>query len=284
MPGDLLGAADIRRLAAELDLRPTKQRGQNFVIDPNTVQRIVREADLRPTDIVLEVGPGLGSLTLALLPHVARVIAVEIDPTLAKALPETVRERAPEFFDRFEVRNDDACRLQRVQPEPTALVANLPYNVSVPVLIHLFTELPSIERALVMVQREVGERLAAAPGSKAYGVPSVKMQWFGDVRLAGAVPRAVFWPEPNVDSVLVRIERGTPPDGSRELTFAIVDAAFNQRRKMLRRSLVGFAAPPQIEAALVQLGYSPEARGEELSVQDFAALTRMVDDRHTLQS
>lgn len=284
MPGELLGAAEIRRIAAELDVRPTKQLGQNFVIDPNTVLRIARTAELQPGDVVLEVGPGLGSLTLALLPHVEAVIAVEVDPVLAQALPQTVAQFLPQFQDRLRVLATDALTLQGVQPPPTALVANLPYNVSVPVLIHLFTELPSIQHALVMVQREVGERLAASPGTKAYGIPSVKMQWFGDVELAGSVSRTVFWPEPNVDSVLVRIERREPPVGSQQQTFTLVDAAFGQRRKMLRRSLEGIAPPDRVADALTGLGKSAQARGEELDVWDFAALARTLGNPHTLPS
>jgi 16S rRNA (adenine1518-N6/adenine1519-N6)-dimethyltransferase len=284
VPGELLGAAEIRRLAAELSVRPTKQLGQNFVIDPNTVQRIVRAADVHADDVVLEVGPGLGSLTLALLPMVSAVIAVEIDPVLAHALPKTIAQFAPDHRDRLHVIEADALHLKEVHPIPTALVANLPYNVSVPVLLHLFADFPSVRRGLVMVQREVGERLAASPGTKAYGVPSVKMQWYADVHLAGAISRSVFWPEPNVDSVLVRIERRDPPTGSREATFALVDAAFGQRRKMLRGALHAFASAPQIEAALTTLGLPPQVRGEELTVQDFAALAQILVEPHTLPS
>ena len=205
----LLGPAEVRQLAAELDLRPTKQRGQNFVIDANTVRRIVREAGVGPDDVVLEVGPGLGSLTLALLEVGARVVAIEIDERLATRLPVTVAEHAPEALDRLHVVTADALRVTEVPgPPPTTLVANLPYNVSVPVLLHLLTLLPSLERGLVMVQAEVADRLAAGPGSKVYGIPSVKAAWFADVRRAGTVGRHVFWPEPNVDSGLVVV--GTP--------------------------------------------------------------------------
>jgi 16S rRNA (adenine1518-N6/adenine1519-N6)-dimethyltransferase len=284
VPGELLGAADIRRLAADLNVRPTKQLGQNFVIDPNTVQRIVRAADVQATDVVLEVGPGLGSLTLALLPEVAELIAVEIDPVLAEALPQTVARFAPDHRERLHVIATDALSLRDVIPAPTALVANLPYNVSVPVLLHLFAVLPSVQHALVMVQREVGERLAASPRTKAYGVPSVKMQWYADVHLAGSISRSVFWPEPKVDSVLVRIERREPPAGSRESTFALIDAAFGQRRKMLRGALHDYASAGRIESALEALGLSPQARGEELTVQDFAGLARLLAGPHTLPS
>ena len=200
----LLGPADVRLLAAELDLRPTKQRGQNFVIDANTVRRIVRESGVGPDDVVVEVGPGLGSLTLALLEVARRVVAIEVDPLLAGRLPATVAELAPAQADRLEVVTADAMRVTEVPgPPPTALVANLPYNVSVPVLLHLLALLPSLERGLVMVQAEVADRLAAGPGSKVYGVPSVKAAWFADVRRAGSVGRTVFWPAPNVDSGLV---------------------------------------------------------------------------------
>ena len=203
----LLGPADVRSLAAELDLRPTKQRGQNFVIDANTVRRIVRESGVTATDVVVEVGPGLGSLTLALLEVAGRVIAIEIDDRLAARLPETITTYAPGQVDRFEVVLADAMRVDALPgPAPTALVANLPYNVSVPVLLHLLALLPSLERGLVMVQAEVADRLAAPPGSKVYGVPSVKAAWYADVRKAGAIGRNVFWPAPNVDSGLVVLD------------------------------------------------------------------------------
>src|SRR3954452_15998589 len=195
----LLGPADVRSLAASLDLRPTKQRGQNFVIDANTVRRIVRESGVGPDDVVVEVGPGLGSLTLALLEVAGRVVAIEVDDRLAALLPETIAAYAPGQADRFEVVLADAMRVDTVPgPAPTALVANLPYNVSVPVLLHLLTLLPSLQHGLVMVQSEVAERLAAAPGSKVYGIPSVKAAWFADVRRAGTIGRNVFWPAPNV--------------------------------------------------------------------------------------
>ncbi len=200
----LLGPADVRSLAARFDVRPTKQRGQNFVIDANTVRRIVRAAGVGPDDVVVEVGPGLGSLTLGLLGEVSRVVAVEVDPVLAAALPETLTTYAGDLAGRCEVVVADAMRIEAIPgPPPTALVANLPYNVSVPVLLHLLSLLPSLERGLVMVQAEVADRLAAAPGSKVYGVPSVKAAWYADVRRAGAVGRNVFWPAPNVDSGLV---------------------------------------------------------------------------------
>jgi 16S rRNA (adenine1518-N6/adenine1519-N6)-dimethyltransferase len=272
----MLGPAEVRQLAARLDVRPTKQRGQNFVIDPNTVRRIVREAGLRPDDVVVEVGPGLGSLTLALLDGVSRVVAIEIDPVLAAALPETLATYAPALADRCEVLRADALRLDSVPgPPPTALVANLPYNVSVPVLLHLLALLPSLERGLVMVQSEVADRLAAGPGSKVYGVPSVKAAWYADVRRAGAVGRNVFWPAPNVDSGLVAWTRREPPatTATREQVFAVVDAAFAHRRKGLRGALRTLAG--SIEAASVALesvGIDPLARGESLTVGQFARI------------
>jgi 16S rRNA (adenine1518-N6/adenine1519-N6)-dimethyltransferase len=272
----LLGPADVRSLADRLGIRPTKQRGQNFVIDANTVRRIVRTAGLDASDVVVEVGPGLGSLTLALLGSVSRVVAIEVDPLLAAALPATARELAPEHADRLDVVTADALRVTELPgPAPTALVANLPYNVSVPVLLHLMTLLPTLRKGLVMVQSEVADRLAAPPGSRTYGVPSVKAAWFADVRRAGAVGRTVFWPAPNVDSGLVAWERRDPPatQVSREQVFAVVDAAFAQRRKALRsalRPLAGSAA--LVDAALAHAGISPMARGESLGVEDFARL------------
>ena len=272
----LLGSADVRALAAGLDLRPTKQRGQNFVIDPNTVRRIVREAGVGPGDVVVEVGPGLGSLTLALLAEVSRVVAIEVDPVLAAALPATLASYAPGQAARCEVVAADALRIEEVPgPPPTALVANLPYNVSVPVLLHLLGLLPSLEKGLVMVQSEVADRLAAAPGSKVYGIPSVKAAWYADVRRAGAIGRSVFWPAPNVDSGLVAWTRRPPPSttATREQVFAVVDAAFAHRRKALRgalRDLAGSAAAA--EAALAAAGVDPLARGESLTVEQFARL------------
>ncbi|SDD98716.1 16S rRNA (adenine(1518)-N(6)/adenine(1519)-N(6))-dimethyltransferase RsmA [Nocardioides lianchengensis] len=271
----LLGPAEVRQLAAELDLRPTKQRGQNFVIDPNTVRRIVRESGIGSDDVVVEVGPGLGSLTLALLEAAGRVVALEVDPLLAGRLPATIGEYAPEQADRFEVVLTDAMRVTEVPgPPPTALVANLPYNVSVPVLLHLLQLLPSLERGLVMVQAEVADRLAAAPGSKVYGVPSVKAAWYADVRKAGAVGRNVFWPAPNVDSGLVSWTRREPPatTATREQVFAVVDAAFAQRRKALRGVLRALAPSEVVDAALAGAGVDPLARGESLRVEDFVRI------------
>ncbi len=272
----LLGAAAIRELAGRLGVAPTKQWGQNFVVDANTVRRIVRAGDVGPQDVVVEVGPGLGSLTLALLEQAHRVVAIEIDPRLAQALPETVAAMAPSRADDLEVVHGDALRVAELPgPAPTALVANLPYNVSVPVVLHLLATFPSIERVLVMVQLEVAERLAARPGSRTYGVPSVKAAWYGDVRLAGTVSRSIFWPVPNVDSGLVRIDRREPPavEVSRAEVFACVDAAFAQRRKTLRAALKGWAGSADAaEAALVEAGIDPRTRGEQLDVEQFAAL------------
>lgn len=273
----LLGPADIRDLAARLGVRPTKQRGQNFVIDANTVRRIVRTAEVRPDDVVVEVGPGLGSLTLALLEAADRVTAVEIDDVLAAALPATVAARLPGRADRFALVHADALRLTDLPgPAPTALVANLPYNVAVPVLLHMLARFPTIERTLVMVQSEVADRLAAPPGSKVYGVPSVKAAWYAHVKRAGAIGRSVFWPAPNVDSGLVSLTRRAEPlatTASRDQVFAVVDAAFAQRRKTLRAALSGWAgSAAAAEAALTAAGISPQARGESLTVEDFIAI------------
>jgi 16S rRNA (adenine1518-N6/adenine1519-N6)-dimethyltransferase len=276
MAGGLLGPAEIRALADAHGIRPTKSLGQNFVVDPNTVRRIVRTADLRPDDVVLEVGSGLGSLTLALLPAARRVVAVEIDPVLAATLPVTVEQHRPDLADRLEVVTADALRLSAVPgPAPTALVANLPYNVAVPVLLHLLEAVPSLRQCLVMVQAEVADRLAAPPGSRTYGVPSAKAAWWADVSRAGAVPRTVFWPAPNVDSGLVRLTRRPPPDttASRAEVFAVVDAAFAQRRKTLRAALAGWAGSPgAAEDALRAAGVDPGARGEALGIAEFAAV------------
>jgi 16S rRNA (adenine1518-N6/adenine1519-N6)-dimethyltransferase len=270
----LLGPAAIRDLAQQLELRPTKTLGQNFLHDANTIRRIVRTAELTAEDVVLEVGPGLGSLTLGLLHGAAHVTAVEIDPRLAALLPRTVAERAPALADRLTVVGADALRIRELPgPAPTALVANLPYNVAVPVLLHLLELLPTLRRALVLVQAEVAERLAAAPGTAAYGVPSAKAAWYGGVRRAGNVGRRVFWPEPNVDSGLVALDRRPPPPGDRAATFTVIDAAFATRRKGLRAALARWAgSPAAAEARLRAAGIDPTTRGEQLSVTDFARL------------
>lgn len=285
----LLGGGDIRALAAELDIRPTKKWGQNFVTDPNTVERIVRAAGLADDDVVVEVGPGLGSLTLALLPHAQQVIAIEVDPRLAERLPRTVAERAPEFSGRLTVLPADAMQVVRLEVDgavvqPTALVANLPYNISVPVVLHLLATFPSITKVLVMVQKEVADRLAAGPGSKVYGVPSVKARWYGEVEAAGNVGTSVFWPVPHVESGLVRITRTHPPAcaSSRDEVFAVIDAGFAQRRKALRGALSSYAGGAAIaEAALRQAGIDPGLRGEQLDVSAFARLADALASERT---
>lgn len=267
-------------LAERLGIRPTKQLGQNFVHDANTVRRIVAAAGVGRPDMVLEVGPGLGSLTLALLDVVDSVVAVEIDPVLARHLPVTVADRAPELAARLSVVEADALRVTAADlpAVPTALVANLPYNVAVPVLLHLLAELPSIAVALVMVQAEVADRLAAEPGSRTYGVPSVKAGFFGTVRRAGAVGTQVFWPVPRVESGLVRIERFAQPPWPmdaehRRRVFAVIDAAFAQRRKTLRAALATWAgSPAEAERRLLAAGISPTARGETLDTAAFVRL------------
>nr|WP_202456963.1 MULTISPECIES: 16S rRNA (adenine(1518)-N(6)/adenine(1519)-N(6))-dimethyltransferase RsmA [unclassified Streptomyces] len=264
-------------MAAALGVRPTKQRGQNFVIDANTVRRIVRTAEVRPDDVVVEVGPGLGSLTLALLETAAHVTAVEIDDVLAEALPATVQARLPEKAASFGLVHSDAMLVGELPgPAPTALVANLPYNVAVPVLLHMLDTFPTIERTLVMVQAEVADRLAAGPGSRVYGVPSVKANWYAEVKRAGSIGRNVFWPAPNVDSGLVSLVRRAEPirtSASKREVFAVVDAAFAQRRKTLRAALSGWAgSAAAAEAALVAAGVSPQARGEALTVEEFARI------------
>ena len=276
MDDGLLGATEIRLLADRLGVRPTKRKGQNFVIDGNTVRRIVRAAEVGADDVVIEVGPGLGSLTLALLPEVSRVVAVEIDDVLAPALATTVEARRPDLLDRLEVVHADALQVRTLPGSaPTALVANLPYNVSVPVILNLLEHFPSICRVLVMVQLEVADRLAAGPGSKVYGVPSVKARWYGDVALVGKVGRTVFWPAPNVDSGLVAITRTAPPvtTATRAEVFAVVDAAFAQRRKTLRAALGQWAGSPgAAEEILRAAGIDPSERGENLDVAAFAAI------------
>ncbi|RZQ63641.1 16S rRNA (adenine(1518)-N(6)/adenine(1519)-N(6))-dimethyltransferase RsmA [Amycolatopsis suaedae] len=272
----MLGPAEIRALAAELAVRPTKKLGQNFVHDPNTVRRIVDLAGVGAGDVVLEVGPGLGSLTLGLLAAGASVSAVEIDPVLATRLPATVREHAPAVADRLAVYPADALRLRAADlaERPTALVANLPYNVAVPVVLHLLAELPSLERALVMVQTEVADRMAAGPGSRTYGVPSVKLAWYGRARKVAAVPRSVFWPVPNVDSALVSFSR-QPVESTvdREVVFALVDAAFAQRRKTLRAALAGWAGSAERSGqVLAAAGVDPRTRGEQLTVADYVRI------------
>jgi len=315
----LLGAGDIRGIAGRLGVRPTKKLGQNFVVEQGTVRQIAALAGVRPGDVVLEVGPGLGSLTLALLAEVieaagaaatdgvcgtaaagqagagaasggaqvpptgpamvpARLVAVEIDPVLAGELPRTIAERAPEVADRVTVLTADALAVGENEigaPWPTVLAANLPYNVAVPVVLHLLAALPALRRGVVMVQAEVADRMCAGPGSRVYGVPSAKLAWYADAKPAGTVPRTVFWPVPNVDSKLVAFTRRDPPPttATREEVFAVIDAAFGQRRKTLRAALATWAgSPARAEEALRAAGVDPGARGEALTVAEFASI------------
>jgi 16S rRNA (adenine1518-N6/adenine1519-N6)-dimethyltransferase len=292
----LLTPGDVRELAGRLGVRPSKRLGQNFVIEAGTVRRIAALAGLRADDVVLEVGPGLGSLTLALLEALparegtppgaeaapgagaaGRVVAVEIDPVLAAELPQTVADRAPDRAGRLTVVTADALRITGAElpAAPTALVANLPYNVAVPVVLHLLAVLPSLRRGLVMVQAEVADRMCAGPGSRVYGTPSAKLAWYVEARPAGPVPRSVFWPVPNVDSRLVAFTRRDPPDSpaARADVFAVIDAAFRQRRKTLRAALAGWAgSAAEAERLLRAAGLDPGARGEALDVGEFARL------------
>ncbi|MFB8387934.1 16S rRNA (adenine(1518)-N(6)/adenine(1519)-N(6))-dimethyltransferase RsmA [Microbacterium sp. NPDC055910] len=275
----LLGASEIRALAAELDVTPTKKLGQNFVVDANTVRKIVHVARVAAGERVVEIGPGLGSLTLAILEAGAAVTAVEIDHRLAARLADTARAHGVPA-GALTVVDADALRVTDLPGDPTVLVANLPYNVSVPVLLHFLETFPGLQRGVVMVQAEVGERLAAGPGSKIYGSPSVKAAWWGTWRLAGTVSRHVFWPVPNVDSVLVAFERDAEPRGTedeRRRTFSIVDAAFQQRRKMLRQALSGVLGGSAAEASVVleAAGVAPTARGENLTVEDYLRIARV---------
>ncbi len=272
----LLDPRTIRELAAALDLRPTKQRGQNFVHDANTVRRIVAAAGVGADDVVLEIGPGLGSLTLGLLEVAAVVVAVEIESSLARQLPITAADRLGDRAERLRVIEADALTVDVLDdPQPTAVVANLPYNVSVPVLLHVLAHFDTITSGLVMVQSEVADRLVAPPGSRTYGVPSAKLAWYCAAKRVGSVPPTVFWPVPNVDSGLVSLTRREPPvtTASRQEVFAVVDAAFAQRRKMLRSALSGmFGSSAAAEQALVGAGIDPQARGEVLGITDFARI------------
>ncbi|HHY07903.1 MAG TPA: 16S rRNA (adenine(1518)-N(6)/adenine(1519)-N(6))-dimethyltransferase RsmA [Corynebacteriales bacterium] len=282
----LLTAPEIRELADKLDIRPTKKLGQNFVIDPNTVRRIVAAADIQPEQTVLEIGPGLGSLTLALAEVGAKVTAIEIDPALAAELPHTFARHAPN--SQLQIIAADALQVTAEQiaaasdTPPTALVANLPYNVAVPVLLHILEIVPSITTTLVMVQAEVADRLAAQPGSKTYGVPSVKAGFYGTVSKAGSIGRNVFWPAPNVDSGLVRIDAYTtdaqwdPFDQQlHDDVWRVVDAAFAQRRKTLRAALKQWAGDGDTAAERLQAaGIDPTLRGEKLSTADYVRLAR----------
>lgn len=278
----LLGPAEINQLLAQLQVKPTKKLGQNFVHDANIVRKIVRAAELSPTDIVLEIGPGLGSLTLGLLSEVKKVIAVDIDERFVKQLPLTVERELPQFSDRLTVLHKDALDLlpDDLVEQPNALVANLPYNVSVPVIITLLSRFPTISKLLVMVQAEVADRLAARPGEAAYGAPSAKLQWFMNVTRGSNIPRPVFIPVPNVDSGLVYGSRrpAIATSATQQQVFAVIDAAFNQRRKMLRSalgSLAGSAA--RVEALMLAAGLDPTLRGEMLSIDQFVKLTEALN-------
>ena len=267
----LLGAAEIRALAEKLDLKPSKSLGQNFVIDGNVCRKIVRTAGVTSSDIALEIGPGLGSLTLAMMEEAASVVAVEIDPRLASQLPITVAAHS-ERAEKLTVINQDALQLKKLPVDPTVLVANLPYNVSVPVFLHLLEILPTLRRGVVMVQAEVADRLAAKPNTKEYGIPSVKAAWWAEVTGAGSVSRLIFWPAPNVDSKLVAFKRrGTPGDESlRREVFTIIDLAFAQRRKMLRAALSSrYGGSAAAEAHLISAGIDPTLRGESLDIHSF---------------
>ncbi|MGC4152728.1 MAG: 16S rRNA (adenine(1518)-N(6)/adenine(1519)-N(6))-dimethyltransferase RsmA [Propionicimonas sp.] len=283
MADGLLDPRTVRELAAELDLRPTKQRGQNFVHDANTVRRIVAAAGVGPADVVLEIGPGLGSLTLGLLEAGCQVVAVEIESSLAARLPRTATERLPERAGALRTIEADALDIDVLpDPQPTAVVANLPYNVSVPVLLHVLARFPSLRSGLVMVQSEVADRLVAPPGSKVYGVPSAKLAWYADARRVGSVPPTVFWPVPNVDSGLVSFTRREPPatTATREQVFTVIDGAFAQRRKMLRGALSGlFGSSQAASDALAAAGVDPQARGEVLGIGDFVKVAEMLEAR-----
>ena len=273
---ELLGAVDVRELASRLDVTPTKKLGQNFVTDPNTIRRIVAAAKLSGSETVVEIGPGLGSLTLGLLEVAKKVIAVEIDPKMAAELEATIAKRAP--GKDFTLVRDDALKVTDLPVAPDSLVANLPYNISVPVLLHFLEHFKSIQTGLVLVQAEVAHRLAAEPGSKIYGIPSVKLAWYAERALAGNVGRNIFWPAPNVDSALVYFSKRSVPLGDEALrvaTFEVADAAFGQRRKTLRQALATWAGTPaDAERILLAAGISPQARGEELDVHQFVAIAR----------
>jgi len=273
---ELLGATVIREIASKLDIVPTKKLGQNFVIDPNTVRYIVDQSHITEADIVLEVGPGLGSLTLGLLAKANKVVAIEIDSRLAQELPHTVQRFAPDLTDRLTVIEADALKITPDQlggVEPTAIVANLPYNIAVPVTIHLLEVFPSVTNVLVMVQKEVADRICAGPGSRTYGIPSVKIKWFGRAESAGNIGKNVFWPAPNVDSGLVRITV-QPQVGNRAKVFSIVDACFAHRRKTLRAGLSEYAGSPTLaEVALRNAGIDPSDRAERLDLSHFVALS-----------
>ncbi len=279
---NLLGAAEVRALADQLNLKPTKKLGQNFVVDANTCRKIVKLATVEKSDIALEIGPGLGSLTLALLEEASQVIAIEIDSRLADQLPITAAERGFDQ-DKLKVINDDAISVRELPFKPTVLVANLPYNVSVPVLLNILEHFPTITRGVVMVQSEVADRLAAVANNKDYGSPTVKANWWAHLKIAGNVSRSVFWPIPNVDSSLVRFDRHLPAgsEAERVATFTVVDHAFAKRRKMLRSALSQLFKS-NAESALIQAGIDPTSRGEVLTVEQFLKIGKqLLNDKST---
>jgi 16S rRNA (adenine1518-N6/adenine1519-N6)-dimethyltransferase len=276
---ETLSASEIRKLAEKLQLNPSKSLGQNFVVDGNTCRKILRLAEIKSEDVVLEIGPGLGSLTIALLTQAKSVVAIEIDKRLANQLPETISKYLPEKASALSVINDDALEVRNVHPAPTTLVANLPYYVSVPVLLHVLENFPTVERGIVMVQAEVAQRLAAQPGSKVYGVPSVKLKWWADSEIASAISREVFWPATRVDSLLLAFTRNrhgyTHDESLRKRTFAIIDGAFAQRRKMLRSALGGFLGSSESASEfLTAAGIDPTSRAENLTLADFIAIAQ----------
>ena len=267
----LLGAAEIREIAERIGVRPTKKLGQNFVVDANTCRKIVKSADVGPDDVALEIGPGLGSLTLAMLESAKSVIAIEIDDRLALELPLTADRHG---FDssKLAIVNADAMQVSKLSADPTVLVANLPYNVSVPVLLRFLELFPTLRSGVVMVQSEVADRLVAKPNSKTYGSPSVKAAWWADLTSAGTVSRSIFWPVPNVDSSLVRFVRhqSAGDEALRKATFKIIDAAFAQRRKMMRAALSDICGGSAQASAIIEAsGIDPTIRGEALELSDF---------------
>ena len=279
---NLLGAAEVRALADQLNLKPTKKLGQNFVVDANTCRKVVKLATVEKSDIALEIGPGLGSLTLALLEEASQVIAIEIDSRLADQLPITAAERGFDQ-DKLKVINDDAISVRELPFKPTVLVANLPYNVSVPVFLNILEHFPTITRGVVMVQSEVADRLAAVANNKDYGSPTVKANWWAHLKIAGNVSRSVFWPIPNVDSSLVRFDRHLPAgsEAERVATFTVVDHAFAKRRKMLRSALSQLFKS-NAESALIQAGIDPTSRGEVLTVEQFLKIGKqLLNDKST---
>ncbi|MDA0260015.1 MAG: 16S rRNA (adenine(1518)-N(6)/adenine(1519)-N(6))-dimethyltransferase RsmA [Actinobacteria bacterium] len=268
---NLLGAVEIREIAERIGVRPTKKLGQNFVVDANTCRKIVKSADVRPTDVALEIGPGLGSLTLAMMESAREVVAIEIDDRLAAELPETAKRHGFDTID-LTIINEDAMNISTLPIEPTVLVANLPYNVSVPVLLRFLELFPTLRSGVVMVQSEVADRLVAKPNSKTYGSPSVKATWWADLTSAGTVSRSIFWPVPNVDSSLVRFVRhqSAGDEALRKVVFKIIDAAFAQRRKMMRAALSDMCGGSAAASSIIEAsGIDPTIRGEALELADF---------------